>query len=192
MHLGLFGGTFDPPHIGHLIVAEVLREAFRLDKVLWMVAATPPHKQDRRVTDAESRLALVEAAIAGNPHFEASRLELDREGPSYTVDTLRRLHGLYPEAKWSLLVGADSLAGFPSWREPAEIARLADLVVYQRAGHPAPSVLGGMAVRFADAGRVDVSSSEIRARLAAGRSVRYLVPEAVLRRIEAGGLYREA
>lgn len=190
MHLGLFGGTFDPPHIGHLLVAEALREQFALDRVLWMVAASPPHKQGQVQTPAADRLALVEAAIADNPHFEASDLELRRDGPSYTVDTLRALHAMYPGARWSLLVGADSLAGFPTWRAPDEIARLADLLVYARQGDEVVPVPPNVTARFCDAGRVDVSSTEVRAWLRAGRSVRYLVPEAVQAVIQARGLYR--
>lgn len=190
MHLGLFGGTFDPPHIGHLLVAERVREQFGLDGVVWMVARVPPHKQAQTVTPAADRIALVEAAIRGNPHFEASDLELRRDGPSYTVDTLRALHAARPGVRWSLLIGADSLAGFASWREPGEIARLADLIVYTRAGHAAPPFPAGATVHACEAGRIDVSSTEIRARLRAGRSARYLVPEAVLDEVATRGLYR--
>ncbi len=189
MHFGLFGGSFDPPHLGHLLVAETLREAFALDRVVWMVAAISPHKQHRVQAPAAQRLAMVEAAIAGNPHFEASDLELRREGPSYTVDTLRDLHKRYPAARWSLLLGGDSLAGFNTWHAPEEIARLADLIVYHRAGCSAPAPVSGIAVQHAAAGRIDISSTEIRARYSKGRSIRYLVPDGVLRLIQQHGLY---
>lgn len=188
MHFGLFGGTFDPPHLGHLIVAETLREHCELDRVVWMVAASPPHKQDRVSTPADDRLALVRAAIAGNSHFEASDLELRRNGPSYTVDTLRALHARQPGVRWSLLVGGDSFATFDTWREPDEIARLAEIVVYHRSGYALP-LDTDVPARFVEAGRVDISSTEIRTRLQAGRSVRYLVPEAVRTEIGARRLY---
>lgn len=188
MHFGFFGGTFDPPHIGHLIVAEALREQFALDRVVWMVAAAPPHKLDRAVTPADDRLALVRAAIAGNPHFEVSDLELRRGGPSYTVDTLRALHKRHPDVRWSLLIGGDSFADFASWREPEEIARLAEIVVYHRSGFDLP-LETAFPARFVEAGRVDVSSTEIRARLRAGQSARYLVPDAVRVEIASRRLY---
>ena len=195
MHLGLFGGSFDPPHVGHLVVAETLREAFALDRVVWMPAARPPHKPGHTLAPAADRLAMVRLAVAGNAAFEVSDLELRRADetgvPSYTVDTLRALHAAYPGAAWSLLIGEDSLATFGSWREPAEIARLARLVVYRRAGAGAASA-GPFAhdARFADAGPLDVSSTDLRARLRAGRSVRYLVPDAVGAYASAHGLYR--
>lgn len=191
MHLGLFGGTFDPPHIGHLIVAETIRAQFALSRVVWMPAAIPPHKAHRDLTPAAIRLALVRTAIADNPFFEASDLELRREGPSYTVDTLRHLHAHYPDARLSLLIGGDSLAGFAQWREPGEIARLAGLLVYGRQGAaPDAALPPGADVRFAEGGHVDVSSSHIRARLHTGETVRYLVPDAVLHEIARRGLYR--
>ncbi len=188
MRLGLFGGSFNPPHLGHLVVAEALRETCGLDRVVWMPAARPPHKPgaDADLAPPEARLALVRAAIAGNAAFEASDLELRRAestgAPSYTVETLRALTGAYPGAAWHLLLGEDSYAGLASWREPDEIARLARLVVYRRAGSPPTDA--AHAERFpalhAEAGRIDVSASEIRQRLRDRRSVRYLVPEPVL------------
>jgi nicotinate-nucleotide adenylyltransferase len=191
---GLFGGAFDPPHVGHLVVAETLREALGLDRVVWMVAARPPHKQDRAVTPFAHRLAMVQAAIAGNPAFEASDLEarlLAATGqPSYTVETLRALHAAHPGVQWALLMGEDQYAAFETWRAPEEIARLADLVVYRRTGATAATdVQARFPARIVEAGRVDVSSTEIRARAAAGRSVRYLVPEAVRAYVAAHGLY---
>ncbi len=190
MHFGLFGGTFDPPHLGHLIVAEAVREQCALDRVVWMPAAQPPHKTERAVTPAAVRLALVRAAIAGNPFFEASDLEMTRPGPSYTVDTLRALHALHPGTRWSLVVGGDSLADFASWHLPDEIARLAGLVVFGRAGAALPTGLPPHAdVQHVRAGQVDVSSTDIRQRVAAGRSVRYLVPDAVRGEIARRGLY---
>lgn len=188
MHFGFFGGTFDPPHVGHLIVAETLREHCVLDRVVWMVAASPPHKRDQEITPADDRLSLVRAAIAGNEHFEASDLELRRNGPSYTVDTLRALHARLPGVRWSLLLGADSFATFSSWREPEEIARLAEIVVYHRRGYSLPADTD-IPARFIEAGRVDIASTEIRRRLRARQSARYLLPEAVRAEIVARRLY---
>lgn len=192
---GLFGGAFDPPHVGHLIVAETLREALGLDRVVWMVAARPPHKQDRAVTPFAHRLAMVQAAIAGNPAFEASDLEARLYAatgqPSYTVETLRALHAAHPGVRWALLMGEDQYAAFDTWRAPDEIARLADLVVYRRTGATAaPEVQARFPARIVEAGRVDMSSTEIRARAAAGRSLRHLVPEAVRAYVAAHALYR--
>ena len=194
MTVGLFGGSFNPPHLGHLVVAETLLEAFGLDRVVWMVAAKPPHKVGADLAPPGDRLALVRLAIAGNPAFEASDLELRRAAetgaPSYTVDTLRALHAAHPGTRWALLIGEDSYAGFPTWREPDAIASLADLVVFRRSGAgPLPDP-GRFPARFAGAGRIDVSATELRARFREGRSVRYLVPDAVAEYVRAHGLYR--
>lgn len=194
MSTGLFGGSFNPPHVGHLAVAEACAEAAGLDRVLWMPAATPPHKQgDPALAPADVRLRMVEAAIAGNDRFEASDLEIARGEVSYTVDTLRQLRdeGLDGLA---LIVGGDSLAGFLRWREPEAIAGLARLVVYRRPGDRVdlgalPDWLAAR-VTVADGPALDVSSTELRARIAAGRTVRYLVPDAVRAVIAAERLYR--
>ncbi len=192
---GLFGGAFNPPHVGHLIVAEALREALGLARVVWMPTARPPHKSGAGLAPFEVRLKMVQQAIAGNPDFEASTLEADRlaatGAPSYTVDTLRALHAAHPGVRWALLMGEDQYAAFGSWREPDRIARLADLVVYHRSGASASAeVQARFPARFIAAGRVDVSATEIRARVAAGRSIRYLVPEAVRAEVAASGRYR--
>lgn len=196
MRLGLFGGSFNPPHVGHLVIAEAMREAAGLDRIVWMPAARPPHKVGQDLAPPEARLALVRAAIAGNDAFDASDLELrraaDTGAPSYTVDTLRTLTDTYRGAAWHLLMGEDSYAALGTWREPDAIVALARLVVYRRAG--APPHDAAHAARFpavwADAPRLDVSSTEVRARLAAGRTVRYLVPDAVRAALAAHGLYR--
>ena len=194
MPTGLFGGSFNPPHVGHLAVAEACAEVAGLDRVLWMPAATPPHKQgDPTLAPAESRLRMVELAIAGNHRFEASGLEITRGQVSYTVDTLRQLHeeGLDDLA---LILGGDSLAGFPRWREPEAIAGLARLVVYRRPGDQVDldALPGWLAARatIVDGPALDVSSTELRARIAAGRTVRYLVPDAVRAVIAAERLYQ--
>lgn len=194
MHVGLFGGSFNPPHLGHLVVAEALREACGLDRVIWMVAAQPPHKIGADLAPPEDRLEMTHRAIADNPRFVVSDLEVRRAaekgGPSYTVDTLRQLTAALPSVRWSLLVGEDSLAAFHTWRAPDEILAMADLVVYRRPGVEGDDAPMRRFARVVDAGRLDVSSTDLRARLRAGRSTRYLLPDAVADYVAARGLYR--
>ena len=195
MRLGLFGGSFNPPHVGHLAVAEACAEAAGIDRVLWVPAATPPHKRgDADLAPAADRLALVRAAVAGNGRFEASGVEVRREGVSFTVDTLRQLVGERPDADLSLVVGGDSLAAFDTWREPEAILGLARLVVYARPGARLGAVPDWVMrrVTLVEGPLLDVSSTALRARIAAGRTVRYLVPDAVLAEVERRGLYRPA
>jgi nicotinate-nucleotide adenylyltransferase len=196
--IGVLGGTFDPIHHGHLAIAEEARESLGIERVLFVPAAASPFKTDLASTDPVHRLAMVEAAIEGNPAFSCSRLELDRPGPSYTVDTLAALGGSErgPEAL-SLILSSEALAGLPRWREPGRILDLARLAVVPRAGH---DPLGPDWVGDEFAGREDrfvflsgpllpISGSVVRRRAAAGRSVRYLVPDAVARYIKMNGLY---
>ncbi|MBD0320542.1 MAG: nicotinate (nicotinamide) nucleotide adenylyltransferase, partial [Gemmatimonadetes bacterium] len=129
MRIGVFGGTFDPPHLGHLVVASDACAALRLDRVLWIPSAVPPHKVHTVQAPARTRLELVEAAIEGDPRFTADDLELRRAGPSYTVDTLRELAERHAGAELVLLIGADNLREIPGWREPGEILRLARVAV---------------------------------------------------------------
>jgi nicotinate-nucleotide adenylyltransferase len=185
----MFGGTFDPPHVAHLVLAERAREQLNLDRVVFVPAARPPHKAAGSVSDAGVRLAMTRLAVRGNPAFGVSRHEVLRGGTSFTVDTLRALKRAYPRARLYLLIGADSLADFHTWREPDAIRRLATLVV---AGRPrARSAGAGRGPRFVrlDGPALDVSSSEIRARLERGLSVRYLVPDAVVRYAVRRGVY---
>ena len=192
--LGLFGGSFNPPHVGHLAVAAACAEAAGLEAVVWMPAATPPHKLgDASLAPAEARLAMVRAAVAGDPAFRVSDLELRRGAdgaPSFTVDTLRALRA-ETDDEWALVVGGDSLAGFAGWRAPREIVELARLVAYRRPGADLGDVPGWVMDRttLVDGPALDLSSTELRARLAAGRSVRYLVPDAALAVAAARGLY---
>lgn len=183
MRIGVFGGTFDPPHVGHLIVASDVCDALELDRMIFVPAADPPHKRGRVTASAEARLRMVRAAIAGDPRFEVDDLELRREGASYTVDTLRELTRRHPEAEFFFLVGADQVRQLGSWREPEEIARLACLAVVHRGGEP-PEVEARLRHRVVPVTRVDLSSTDIRARLREGRTVRYLVPEAVREVVE--------
>lgn len=188
MRLGVYGGAYDPPHLGHLVAASDACEALGLDRLLWIPSAVHPLKPVR--TAADVRLEMVRAAVAGDGRFVADGLELQRPGPSYTVDTLRELRAREPEAELFFLTGADNLRELPRWREPGEIARLATLAVLERAGEvlPADPPIPAVAVTVT---RVDVSSTDIRRRVAAGQSIRYLVPEAVRTVIERERLYRD-
>lgn len=185
MRLGVFGGTFDPVHVGHLAIANAALESVPLDRVLFVPARRAPLKEHGPVAGEADRLTMLERAVAGEPRFSVSRIELDRDGPSYTVDTLEALAG--PDDLF-LILGADALAALPRWKDPERIAALATLVVADRPG--APERVGDAPVVRFDAPRLDISSRELRARAARGRSLRYLVPDAVWKHIEARGLYR--
>jgi nicotinate-nucleotide adenylyltransferase len=188
VRLGVYGGAFDPPHLGHLVAASDACDVLELDRLLWIPSAVHPLKAVR--TAAAVRLEMVRAAVAGDPRFGADDLELRRTGPSYTVDTLRELRAREPGAELVFLTGADNLADLPRWREPDEIARLATLAVVSRAGETVPPDAPYPAVAV-PVTRVDVSSTEVRRRVAAGQSIRYLVPEAVRAVIERERLYRD-
>jgi nicotinate-nucleotide adenylyltransferase len=180
--VGVFGGTFDPPHVGHLVVAQEVHFRLGLDRVLWVPAAVPPHKRDQAITPGDVRFEMVRAAIAGDDRFEASDVEVRRGGASYTVDTLRQLTADRPEDELFLILGADQLAELDTWREPDEVARLATIVGFARAGEAPPDLKRARIVRVP---RVDVSSTEVRRRVGAGEPIGYLVPggvEAVIRR----------
>lgn len=191
MTIGVFGGSFNPPHVAHLALAQACTEGADLDTVLWMPTPDPPHKQDARLADAEHRLAMARLATSGNARFAVSGAEFRRPGPHYTVDTLRALRGAHSDANMALVIGGDSLASFASWREPEAILELARLVVYRRPGADLSGVSAEILARttFVDGPAFDLSATEIRARLGAGQTVRYLVPDAVLDYAEARGLY---
>lgn len=186
MRIGVFGGTFDPPHIGHLLVAQEVHHRLALDRVLWVPAAIPPHKQDQRITPAGLRLEMVAAAIAGDDRFRLCDLEVKRQGPSYTVDTLRALRADSPADELFLILGADQLRELATWREPGEVRRLATLVGFARAGEAPPEMEG---VRRVEVPRVDISSTEARRRVGAGDPVTYLVPPGVAAVIVREALY---
>jgi len=196
--LGVFGGTFDPIHIGHLAAAQEAAEALGLDRVLFVPAGIPPHKPDRSITPGEHRLAMVELAIAGNERFATDRRELERPGRSYTVDTLESLRR-ETSSELVLVVSADSFLDLLSWREPRRILELARIAVAPRDGYPAAgpdflaSHLPDLAGRatFLDGPHLRLSASELRARAATGRSLRYLVPDAVLAYIGDHALYTD-
>ncbi|MGH7466901.1 MAG: nicotinate-nucleotide adenylyltransferase [Longimicrobiales bacterium] len=190
MNIGLFGGTFDPPHVGHLIVAQDAVQVLSLDRLWFVPAAEPPHKRGRAITPANIRLEMLHAAIRGEPRFEVCALELQRGGPSYTVDTLRQLHAAGTTANLHLLVGADQARDLASWREPQEIARLARIIVLSREGVETLTQQPLLQVREIRVTRIDVSASDIRERVARGRPIRYLVPAAVEDIIQSRHLYR--
>jgi nicotinate-nucleotide adenylyltransferase len=203
MRIGLFGGTFDPVHYGHLLLAECCREQCRLDQVWFLPAAVPPHKQHGERTPAEHRIAMLELAIGGHEPFVVDRLEIDRGGVSYTVDTLLALEQQHPAAEWFFLLGGDSLADLPGWREPARICELATLVAVARPGAP-PLDFSPLAAilsveRIEHMRRhvvrmplIDLSSRDLRQRVSQGQSIRFRTPRAVEKYIETHGLYRMA
>ena len=195
---GILGGTFDPIHHGHLAIAEEAREALGLERVILVPAANPPHKPDRPVTPAADRLAMAGLAVADNPAFSVSPIEVDRGGSSFTVDTLAQLAAGGIRDPWFIL-SAEALAGFPAWREPERILSLCRLAVVPRGGSRALDTawvatrFPGLEdrVRFLPGPLLPISGSVVRRRAAAGRSVRYLVPDAVARYIAEHRLYTD-
>ena len=190
--IGVFGGTFDPPHVGHLALAEWAREALDLDRVLFVPAARPPHKRGKRMSPAGDRLAMTRLAVRGNRAFAVSAIEVRRTGPSYTVDTLRALARAHPGAAFWLLMGEDSLREFHTWHAPEAILELARLAVAARPGVRAsrgPARFPRGRVVWLRNPELPISSSEIRRRARAGRSVRYWVPDAVARYLAAHRIY---
>lgn len=194
MRLGVFGGSFDPPHVGHLLAASDACEELRLDRLFFVPAAMQPLKEGRPAAPAAHRLAMVHLAVDGDPRFSVSADEIEREGLSYTVETLVGFAERYPDAERYFLVGADAFASLAQWREPERIARLARLAVLQRRGdavaEPPAGVPASAVVRL-HTRRVDVSSTEIRERVGAGRPIRGFVSDAVADYIATSGLYRQ-
>lgn len=196
--IGVLGGTFDPPHIGHLWLATLAADALKLDRVLFMPAAQPPHKRGRKVTSAAQRLLLTRMAIAGDPTFALCPIEMERPGPSFTVDSVEELLRLYAGARLYLVMSADSLAQIDTWREPERLLALLEWAVGPRAGTSLPTRdelrrrfgAGHSRIHLLGGPTLDVSASEIRRRVAAGRTIRYLVPRAVEELIIERGLYR--
>lgn len=194
MRLGLFGGTFDPIHLGHLILAEGCREACDLDQIWFVVAGSPPHKQNER-TPVADRLEMVRIAIAGHPAFDVSEIEAKRPGPHYSVETLEAIRQERPDDELFFLIGADSLADLPYWREPERIAQFATIVVVNRPGLESGATLpdfgpGAHPLRAVSIPPIGIASHDLRRRLAEGRSIRYQVPRGVEAYIEAQRLYR--
>jgi nicotinate-nucleotide adenylyltransferase len=187
VRLGIFGGSFDPPHVGHLLVVADAFEALELDRVIFVPAGVQPLKVGQSTAAPGDRLAMVRRLVGDDPRFAVDPIEIERDGLSYSVETLAAFAERHPEAQRFFLVGMDVLASFAQWREPDRVLRLATLAVMQRAGDTGP--VPASAVRV-ETRRVDVSSTEIRDRVRAGRSIRGFVPEAVAAYIAAERLYR--
>jgi len=192
VRIGVFGGTFDPPHVGHLLLASDARDALRLDSLIFVPAATQPFKAHAPpAASPQDRLEMVRLAVAGSEDYTVDSTESERGGLSFTVDTLEQLSTKIPGAEFFLLLGEDALAGVDQWRNPGRIRELATLAVMRRSAPEgtlaAPISAGVIAV---SARRVEVSSTEIRERLRAGKSIKGFVPESVERFIDARGLYR--
>jgi nicotinate-nucleotide adenylyltransferase len=195
MRLGLMGGTFDPVHVGHLVIAEAAREEFRLDQVVWIPAGDPPHK-DRKVSDQEHRYAMAVLATASHPDFVVSRLELEREGPSYALDTIRHFRKQVKPQELFFITGADAILEILTWHRHDEVIRQCRFVAATRPGYDLGRLRRLLPDAYMDrihvfsAPEVDVSSTGIREKLAAGRSVRYLVPEPVEQYLTKHRLYQ--
>jgi nicotinate-nucleotide adenylyltransferase len=197
--IGILGGTFNPPHLGHLVMAQEALDQLGLDRVVFMPVAAPPHKEAGADPGPGARLELCRLAVAADERMDVSSLEVDRGGASYTVDTLRELHDSQPEHELTFIVGGDMAQSLPTWREPEAVLALARLAVAEREGVGRDDVLRrlepmrpGRGVVFFDMPRIDVSSSAIRRRVADGRPIRYLVPDAVAEAIADRSLYRQA
>jgi nicotinate-nucleotide adenylyltransferase len=200
MRIGIFGGTFDPPHLGHLILACEAHYQLELDRLLWVLTPSPPHKPGQPISDTEVRLELVAAAIADSPAFSLSRVEIDRPGPHYALETVALLREAHPGDDLIYLIGGDSLHDLPDWHRPQEFVLACDaLGVMRRPGdHVDLTGLEGRLpglterVRFIDAPLLEISSTQIRRRIARGQPCRYYLPPAVHRIIQQRGLYRSA
>ena len=199
MRIGIFGGTFDPPHLGHLILAAEAVHQLGLARLLWVLTADPPHKTHRVITPLDDRLAMVEAAISDNPAFDLSRVEIDRPGPHFALETVNLVREIFPGDEMVYLLGGDSLAGLPvSWYRPQDFVAACDLLgVMYRPGDSIDLVrletqIPGLTekVRLIDVPLLEISSRELRRRIAAAEPYRYYLPPAVIRVIETRGLYR--
>lgn len=195
--VGLLGGTFNPIHIGHLLVAEYARAELGLDQVIFIPAARPPHKEGQSIPEGKVRLDMVNLAVAGNPTFSTSDVELVRPGPSYTIDTLNHFQGIYPHSAIYFIMGADSLLLINTWKDIELLSRAARLVVVTRPGYTlqVDDYISGLPQIFTDnliflqAPGIDLSSTDIRNRLKERKTIRYLLPEGVEQYIRTQGLY---
>ena len=186
MNAGLMGGTFDPIHLGHLRAAENARVALGLDRVVFMPSACPPHRE-ATTASSRDRLAMVELATSSHDRFGVSDLEVQRDGRSYTFETLEALTSQWPDVRWTLILGTDAYADFGTWREPQRVLQLARLAVV---GRPGVAASGGPEAASVPSSELPISSTRIRTELKEGRSVRYLVPDSVLDYIAQRDLYR--
>jgi nicotinate-nucleotide adenylyltransferase len=198
VRVGIYGGTFNPPHVGHLICAQEALIQLELDLVLFIPVAVPPHKPVPDDPGAEHRLGMCRAAVSEDERFEVSDLEVVRAGTSYTLDTLEELNTSVPDSDLFLILGADVAAGLPQWHRPERIMELATPALADRAGTPDTAVTdalsslpGGERALHFDMPTIDLSSTVIRSRAAAGQSIRYLVPDSVATYIRSHSLYQE-
>jgi len=188
MKIGILGGTFNPIHTGHLILAEEVREKLKLDKVIFVPTYLPPHKDNSDIASACARLTMVKLAIKGNRYFLASELEIKRDGRSYTIDTMKEFKSIYPQDELYFIIGSDLLKYLDDWKDLQEIIKMVKFIVATRPGYPLekiPSHISTIPIRA-----VDISGFEIRKAIKENKSFRYLVPEAVLRYIDKKRLYR--
>jgi nicotinate-nucleotide adenylyltransferase len=198
--IGLFGGTFDPPHLGHLILASEAYSQLGLDRLLWILTPDPPHKQEQLISPVEHRLAMVKLAIVDNPIFELSRVELDRPGPHYTLDTVEAISEKYPDADITPIIGGDSLRDLPKWHKSKELLYACHWVGVMRRPGEEPDLrdledkLPGISskVHYVDAPLLEIASREIRNRAATGKPFRYYLPLPVFEYIEEHELYKKA
>ena len=191
MNLGIFGGTFDPPHLGHLLVASHILETLELDRIILVPAATSPHKRNRPLTEAEHRLAMVRLAVAGVPQMEVSDAEVRRGGVSYTVDTLRILQQEHARAGLTLIIGMDNLAEFGAWKDPDDILQIARVVVMTRPGYQVPHQADAYVrqMQLCAVPEIAIASREIRRRVYEGRSIHWMVTPEVEHYILRHGFY---
>ncbi len=198
MRIGVFGGTFNPPHIGHLLLATEAKDLAELDKIMFMPCANPPHKPNLRIPDGEHRLKMVELSIEDNPDFEVSDMEVQAGGKSYTAKTLERLQQMYPDDTLCFIVGADSLCEMESWFCPSEIFKRAELVVACRGGMKEAELNVAIdfykqkynaRIRKIDMNIIEMSSSDIRKRIQTGKSVRYMMTDKTIEYIRQTGIY---
>lgn len=192
MKIGVFGGTFDPVHLAHLVVAECARDAAGLDKVIFLPAPRPPHKNMSDLTGYHHRVEMVRRAIDGRPEFVVSDIENRLDGPSYTTRTLDVLAQEYPGSKWFLIMGADSLRDLHTWRDPERLCTQARFIVFPRTEVDTTSVHPSflMNTEFLDVPYLGLAATDLRERVRTGRTLRYLVPDAVIDYIQRNGLYR--
>jgi nicotinate-nucleotide adenylyltransferase len=199
LRVGILGGAFNPPHVGHLVCAQEAVVQLELEKVVFMPVGQAPHRVIEHDPGAEARLEMVELAVGGDARFATSRLELDRPGPSYTADTLRELHSKAPDEALFLILGGDQAAALPRWHEPESVLSLATVAVVERSNWSRNAIVitigrmpGAERIRYLDMPVMQISSSSIRRRVREGLPIRYLVPAKVANHIEANGLYGAA
>jgi len=194
--IGIMGGTFDPIHYGHLIIADEARQQFGLEKVVFVPAGQPPHKKEYKVSSAEHRYAMTVIATASHPDFICSRIEMDRAGPSYSIDTIREVRNAYPGYQVYFITGADAIAEILTWHEHARLKSLCKFIAATRPGYDLEELRHRLPADYVDqivfleVPGVYISSTELRERIATGRSIKFMVPEAVESYIAKNGLYK--